>query len=79
MHYAFLFALKDYAVRVRQAIEEVKDVYNTVMQACLHCKNGIVNPQVLSPVRLMEILQISQDGFPRDLEVPVELSEAYAY
>jgi hypothetical protein len=27
----------------------------------------------------MEILKISQDSFPRDLEVPVELSEDYVY
>jgi hypothetical protein len=27
----------------------------------------------------MEILQTSQDGFPRDLQVPVKLSEAYAH
>jgi hypothetical protein len=27
----------------------------------------------------MEILKISQDSFPRDLEVPVILSQAYAY
>jgi hypothetical protein len=34
---------------------------------------------VLPPSRLIEILKISQDSFPRDLEVPVVLSEAYAY
>jgi hypothetical protein len=38
-----------------------------------------VQPQVLSPVRLIEILKISQDSFLRDLEIPVELSEGYAY
>jgi len=37
-----------------------------------------VQPQALSPVRLIEILKISQDSFPRNLEVPVEQSEAYA-
>jgi len=74
-----LLALNDHAARILQAIEEVKDVYNAVIQACLHWRNGIVRPQVLSRVRLMEILKISQDSFPRDLEVPVELSEAYAY
>jgi hypothetical protein len=34
---------------------------------------------MLSPGRLIEILKNSQDSFQRDLEVPVELSEAYAY
>lgn len=34
---------------------------------------------MLSPDRLVEILKISQDSFPRDLEFPVILSEAYAY
>jgi hypothetical protein len=76
---ALLLALHDHAMRIRQAIGEVKNVYNTVIQVCLHWKNGIVQPQVLSPVRLMEILKISQDSFPRDLEVPVEMSKAYAY
>ena len=37
------------------------------------------NLQVLSPSRLIEILKISQDSFPRGLEVPVVLSEAYVY
>lgn len=46
---------------------------------CLNSKNGIVQPQVLSPDRLIEILKISQGSFPCDLEVPVVLSEAYAY
>ena len=58
---------------------KVKDMYDTVMQVCLHWRNGIVHPQVLPPIRLIQILRISQDSFPHDLEVPVVLSEAYAY
>jgi hypothetical protein len=76
---ALLLALNDHATRILQATEEVKDVYNTVIQVCLHWRSGIVQPPVLSPVRLMEILKISQDSFPSDLEVPVKLSETYAY
>ena len=34
---------------------------------------------MLPPGRLIQILKISQDSFPRGLEVPVVLSEAYAY
>jgi hypothetical protein len=34
---------------------------------------------VLSLNRLNEILKVSQDSFPRDTEVPIILSEAYAY
>jgi len=76
---ALLLALKDHAMRIRQAIEEGKDVYNTVIQVCLYWRNGIIQPQVLPPSRLIQILKINQDSFPRDLEVPVVLSEAYAY
>jgi len=36
-------------------------------------------PNVLPPSRLIQILKISQDSFLRDLEVPVVLSEVYAY
>jgi hypothetical protein len=76
---ALLLTLNEHATRIRQAIEEIRDVYNTVIQVCLHCRNGIIQPQVLPSSRLIQILKISQDSFPRDLEVPVVLSEAYAY
>jgi hypothetical protein len=74
-----LLTLNDHATRIRQAIEEVRDVYNTVLQVCLHWRNGIIQPQVLPASRLNEILKISQDSFPCDLEAPVVLSEACAY
>jgi hypothetical protein len=73
-----LFALNYYAARIRHAIG-IRSVYNTVMQVCLHWRNGIIQPQVLSPSRLIQIPKISQDSLPRDLEVPVVLSEAYVY
>ena len=34
---------------------------------------------MLPPGRPIQILKICQDSFPRNLEVPVVLSEAYAY
>ena len=80
--YAFttlLFALNDHAMRVRQAIEEVKDAYNIIIEVCLHWRNEIIQPQMLPPRRLIQILKISQDNFPRVLEVPVVLSEAYSH
>jgi hypothetical protein len=76
---ALCLVLNSHAIRLRQAVGEVKDVYDTIIQICLHWKNGIVHPQVLPPARLLEILRMSQDSFPRDLKVPIELSEAYTY
>ena len=76
---ALLSTLTDHVTRIRQATGEVKAVYDTVIQVCLHWRNGIIHPQVLPPSRLIQILRNSQDSFPRDLEVPVVLSEAYAY
>jgi hypothetical protein len=49
------------------------------MQVCLHWRNGIIHPQILPPSRLIKIPKISQDSCLHDLEVPVILSEAYAY
>jgi hypothetical protein len=73
---ALLLALNDHAMRIWQAVEEVRDVYNTVREVCLHWRNGIIQPQVLPPSRLIQILKICQGRFPCDLEVPVVLSEA---
>jgi hypothetical protein len=64
---ALLLMLNDHAMGIWQAIEE-KYVYNTVIQVCLHWRNGIVQPQVLPPSCVTQILKISQDSFPRDVE-----------
>jgi hypothetical protein len=50
----------------------------TIIQVRIHCRNRIIQPQVLPPSLLTQILKISLQSFPRDLEVPVVLSEAYA-
>ena len=39
---ALLLTLNDHATRIRQAIEEVRDVYNTVIHVDLHWRNGII-------------------------------------
>jgi len=76
---AILLTLNDHATRICQAIEEVRGAYNTVIQVCLRWRNGIIHLQILPPSRLIQILKISRDIFLRDQEVPVVLSEAYAY
>jgi hypothetical protein len=60
-------------------LQEVKDEYDIIIQSCLTAKSGIVQPRVLSPNRIVQILRSSQDSFPRDLQVPIPLSDAYTY
>jgi pyruvate-formate lyase-activating enzyme len=43
-----LSALNDHATRIRQAIEEVRDVYNTVTQVCIQWRNEFVQPHVIT-------------------------------
>jgi hypothetical protein len=76
---SMLVILNDHAIQIQRALEEVKDEYNIIIQSCLNAKSGIIQPQVLSPSHMIDILRSSQDLFPRDLQVPVQLSEAYAY
>jgi hypothetical protein len=76
---AMLVALNDHAIQIQRALEEVKDEYNILIQSCLSAKQGIMQPQVLSPIHLIEILKSIQDSFPRDLQVLVPLSEAYLH
>jgi hypothetical protein len=62
-----------------RALDEVKDEYEIIIQSCLSAKSGIIQPQVLSPNHIIQILKSSQESLPRDLQVPVPLSEAYTY
>jgi len=45
---ALLLTLNDNATRIRQATVDGRVVYNTVIQLCLHWRNGIIQPQVLT-------------------------------
>jgi hypothetical protein len=78
-HTAMLVALNDHAIQIERALKELKDEYDILIQSCLSATQGIMQPQVLSPIRLIEILKSSQDSFPRDLQVPITLSAAHLY
>jgi hypothetical protein len=43
-----LLTLNDIVTGIRQATVDVRVVYNTVIQICLHWRNGITQPQVLT-------------------------------
>jgi hypothetical protein len=76
---SMMVMLNDHAIQLQRALGEVKDEYDIIIQSCLGAKGGIIQPQVLSPSHMIQILKSSQDSFPRDLQVPVPLSDAYAY
>ncbi|PNF34241.1 hypothetical protein B7P43_G17488 [Cryptotermes secundus] len=76
---SMLVTLNDHAIQIQRALEEVKNEYDVILQSCLNARSGIIQPQVLSPGYLIQILKSSRDSFPRDLQVPVQLSEAYTY
>ena len=51
---ALLLTLNGHATWIRQVVE-VTDVYNTVIRVCLRWRNGILQPQVLRPSRLIQM------------------------
>jgi hypothetical protein len=61
------------------ALDEVKDEYDILLHSCLSAKGGITQSQALSPSHMIETLRSSQDSFPRDLQVPLPLSETYSW
>jgi hypothetical protein len=76
---SMLVMLNDHAIQMQRALEEVRAEQNVIIQSCLSAKGGIIQSQMLSPSHMIQILGSSQESFPRDLQVPVQLSEAYTY
>jgi hypothetical protein len=76
---AMLVALNDHAIQIQRALEEVKDEYDILIQSCSYARQGILQSQVLSPSHFLDILKNSQESFPRDLQVPLILSDANLY
>jgi hypothetical protein len=74
-----LVTLNEHAIQLERALMEVREEYDVIIQAVLNAQKGIIQPHILLPVRLIKILKASQNDFPRDLSVPIPLSDAYAY
>jgi hypothetical protein len=45
----------------------------------MNAHKGVMQPQILSPSYLIQVLKDSQDSFPRDLYAPSPLNEVYSY
>jgi hypothetical protein len=75
---SMLLMLNGHAIQL-QRTSEVRDEYDIIIQSSMIAKGGIIQPQVLSPSRMIHILKSSEDSSPRELQVPVPVSNAYAY
>jgi hypothetical protein len=65
-HTAMLVALNDHAIQIQRALEEVKNEDDILIQSCMNVHKGVMQPQILSPSHLIQILKDSPDSFPRD-------------
>jgi hypothetical protein len=53
---SLLLTLNNIVMRIRQATADARGVYNTAVQVYLHWRKGIIQPHVLPPGRLIQIL-----------------------
>jgi hypothetical protein len=54
-------------------------MYKNSNSYMLTWEDKIMQPQVLSPICIIQILKISEDKFPCNLEVSIVLSKAYVF
>jgi hypothetical protein len=63
-HTSMLVELNNHAIQMQRALDEVRNEYDLIIQSCLSAEEGILQPQIISPNRMFQILKASQDSFP---------------
>jgi hypothetical protein len=74
---SMLITLNDHALKLDRAIEELQDQYSILIDAAIHAHRGIMQPQLISPRKILQIMKDNQDSFPRDQSLPIPLSSEY--
>ena len=75
---SMLMALNDHALQLDRAIEELQDQYSMLIDAVIHAQKGILQPQLISPRKILQIMKDNQAHFPLDQSLPIPLSSEYA-
>jgi hypothetical protein len=78
-HTSMLISLNNHAIQIQTALEEVRNEYDVIMQSCLRAEKEVLQPQIISPNRMIQMLKSSQDSFPTTLEIRIQLSFAYSH
>jgi hypothetical protein len=67
--------VEGHIARVYEALNNLQRRLDVIVDSTLNARKGILQPQVVAPHRLMEILTRDITSFPRDTTVPFPLSE----
>ena len=68
-----------YILRVNHAMRTVQRNLDLLIDSVIHAQKGVLQPQIASPVTLMEDLIKSVPAFPKDTFLPIPLSKDWAH
>lgn len=66
-------------IELESCIVQVREHYKILIDAVLNAQRGILQPEVMSPGRVIRAFQRSRSNFPKDLTIPVTLSMAQGH
>jgi hypothetical protein len=71
--------IEGHILRVNNAINTLQRNLDLLMDSVINAQKGVLQPQVISPVTLMEALIKSVSAFPKDTALPFPLSKDSAH
>ena len=66
--------IEGHILRVNHAMRTVQRKLDLIIDGVIHAQKGVSQPQIASPVTLMETLIKSVPAFPKDTSLPIPLS-----
>ena len=69
------FEVEGHILKVNNAMQTVQRKLDLLIDSVIHAQKGILQPQIISPVSLMETLISSDSAFPKDTTLPIPMSK----
>ena len=71
--------VEGHMLRVKNAINVLQRNLNLLIDSVMNAQKGVLQPQIISPITLMEALIKSVSAFPKDTTFPFPLSKDSAH
>jgi len=69
--------VNEHSMQLNRAIDECRREYEIIIDAIMNTQKGVLQPQIITPAQIMNLMKASQADMPPEMSLPLPLSAAY--
>jgi len=74
---SIMLTVNEHSMQLNRAIDERRREYEILIDAIMNTQKGVLQPQIITPAQIMNLMKASQADMPPEMSLPLPLSAAY--